>query len=307
MNISVVLPTYNPNISRIQQCLNSLKVQTIDHSKWELIIVDNNSNNGITDSLDISWSKNNVIVKEPKQGLTFSRIRGFKQAKNEIIVMVDDDNILSPDYLEAVIDIFSSNQGVGAAGGKIIGKFDGFEPDEWTKQFWDMLAIRNFGEAAILSEPLLENEYPHCSPVGAGMAFRKELANIYIDIVTNEQTVTTDRIGTSLSSGGDCEIVINILKQGYSVGYFPELELQHIIPSSRLTANYLSRLNYDSSKSWIKLLLRYNLSTYKKIPAYTVGLRKLRAWIRSKAWASKVNYIKWKGYCGLFDGMANKN
>jgi len=54
-------------------------------------------------------------------------------------------------------------------------------------------------------------------------------------------------------------------------------------------------------------LLKYSLSHYKKIPDYTVGPRKLKSWLTARAWASKINYIKWKGYCGIFDGLANKN
>ena len=307
MDISVILPTYNPNTSVINACLNALKAQTLDHKNWELIIVDNNSTNGVPELLDVSWHTNNRLVKEPKQGLTFSRICGFKQAKGDVVIMVDDDNILAPGYLQSVINFFDKNTQAGAIGGKITGKFDGFVPEEWTKQFWGMLAVRDFGEQHIISEPALTNTYPDCAPVGAGMAVRSNLLQAYISTISNQKNVTTDRTGNSLSSGGDNEIVIAVLKQGYSVAYLPELELQHIIPSSRLTVDYLARLNYDSSKSWVRLLLKYSLSHYKKIPDYTVGPRKLKSWLTAKAWASKINYIKWKGYCGIFDGLANKN
>jgi glycosyltransferase involved in cell wall biosynthesis len=308
MTISVIIPTYNPQASVINQTLDGLKAQTLESSKWQLIIVDNNSTNRVLDELDIRWHPNAAIVKETKQGLTYSRLCGFRHAKSDIVIMVDDDNILAPDYLEQVIIIFKEHKQLGALGGRIDGKFDDFIPEDWTTQFWSMLAIRDFGDQPIMSETRLSNDYPDCSPVGAGMAVRRLLLNAYVYVVNNNKIqVVTDRTANSLSSGGDNEIVINVLKQGYAVGYFPELSLQHIIPQSRLTVKYLSRLNYDSSKSWVKLLLSYKLSSYKKIPVYTVGLRKLKSWFTARAYASQLNYIKWKGYCGMFDGLADSN
>jgi len=306
MNISVIIPTYNPDLSNINEALNSLKAQTFDRSNWELIVVDNNSTNGVPDALDLSWHVNSSIIKEPQQGLTHSRICGINHAKGNVIVMVDDDNILAPDYLQIVLTCFNENADLGAAGGIIEGKFNGFTPQGWTKQFWGMLAIRNQGDEAIVSAPLLSNNYPDFAPVGAGMAVRKALLDIYIESISYKGTIITDRTGDSLSSGGDNEIIINVLKQGYSIAYFPGLLLQHIIPASRLTVDYLSRLNYESSKSWVRLLLKYNLCPWDIIPHWSVSLRKLKAWFNFKAWASQVNYIKWKGACGVFDGLAYK-
>jgi len=307
MDISVIIPTYNPDAANITEGLNSLKTQTLNQSNWELIVVDNNSTNGVLGDLNLSWHSSSSIIKESRQGLTYSRLCGINYAKGNIIVMVDDDNILATDYLQVVLNCFNEHPSLGAAGGKIEGKFNAFIPPDWTKQFWGMLAIRDLGDEAIISEPsLLLNNYPDFAPVGAGMAVRKNLLNTYIKNITDNSTIITDRTGDSLSSGGDNEIVINVLKQGYSVTYFPELLLKHIIPESRLTADYLSRLNYESSKSWIRLLLKHNICPWNPIPRWSVGLRKLKSWLSFKAWASQVNHIKWRGSCGVFDGLARK-
>ena len=302
----MIIPTYNPNLLIINDALRALKAQTLEQSNWELIVVDNNSTNNVPDALDLSWHVNSSIIKETSQGLTYSRICGINHAKANIIVMVDDDNILAADYLQIVLNCFNVNPSLGAVGGKIEGKFNGFTPHEWTKQFWGMLAIRNLGDEAIISAPCLSNTYPDFAPIGAGMAVRKELLDAYIEAVTDKNTIITDRTGNSLSSGGDNEIIINILKQGYSVAYFPSLLLQHIIPASRLTVDYLSRLNYESSKSWVKLLLKHNLCPWHIIPHWSVNLRKIKAWFTFKAWSSRVNYIKWQGSRGVFDGLVYK-
>jgi glycosyltransferase involved in cell wall biosynthesis len=304
--ISVIIPTYNPAPAIITETLNSLKAQTLDHYNWELLIIDNNSTNDVPSTLNLSWHPNAAVIKELKQGLTYGRICGFSHAKGDIVIMVDDDNVLTPDYLQLVQSHFNDNLKLGAAGGKIDGKFNGFTPDEWTRQFWEMLAIRNLGDKPLISDASFSKKYPVFAPVGAGMAIRKELLTAYIDTINNQNSVITDRIGNSLSSGGDNEIVINVLKQNFAVGYFPDLVMQHIIPASRFTFSYLARLNYASSKSWITLLLNYDMCPWERVSRYSIGLRKLKAWVAHKAWKGNAEYIKWQGACGTFEGLSTK-
>ncbi len=220
--------------------------------------------------------------------------------------MVDDDNILAHDYLQAMSAHFKANPQIGSIGGKITGLFNNYAPEKWTEEFWSMLALRDYGNEPIISEPQLLSKYPTFSPVGAGMGVRRHLFSAYINEITKSGNQITDRSGGSLSSGGDNEINIQVLKQGFSVAYFPDLLLQHIIPPARLTKNYLARLNYESSISWIRLLLKYGICPWPAIPPYTVFLRKIKAWIKYKPWSSNANYIKWKGACGTFKALAIK-
>jgi glycosyltransferase involved in cell wall biosynthesis len=307
LELSVIIPTYNPDSNNLNATINGLRGQTLDLDKWELIIIDNNSTNGVLATLDITWHPNSSIIKEPKQGLTYSRIAGITPATGNVVVMVDDDNILSPDYLENMSVHFKVNPQIGSIGGKIMGFFNNYTPKKWTEQFWPMLAIRNYGNEPIISEPQLTTKYPPFSPVGAGMGVTRPLFSAYINEITKSGNQITDRSGGSLSSGGDNEINIQVLKQGFSVAFFPDLVLQHIIPPVRLTRNYLGRLNYESSISWIRLLLKYGICPWPVIPPYTVLLRKMKAWLKYKAWASDTGYIKWKGACGIFEALADKN
>lgn len=302
--LSVIIPTYNPDSYNLSATIRGLRNQTLGLNKWELIIIDNNSTNGVLDALDISWHPNSIIIKELKQGLTYSRIAGINHAKGDIVVMVDDDNILSPNYLETMSAHFKTNPQIGSIGGKITGLFNNHTPEKWTEEFWNMLALHDYGNEPIISEAKLSDKYPNCSPVGAGMGVRRKLFSAYIDEITKNANQITDRSGSSLSSGGDNEINIQVLKQGFSVAYFPDLVLQHIIPASRLTKHYLARLNYESSISWIRLLLKYNICNWPIIKPYTVLPRKIKAWINYKPWSSNANYIKWKGACGTFEALA---
>ena len=41
--LSVIIPTHNPKWNYLRQVLEALAAQTLDHSQWELVIVDNAS------------------------------------------------------------------------------------------------------------------------------------------------------------------------------------------------------------------------------------------------------------------------
>lgn len=301
MDISVIIPTYNPDISRLNLVLDCLRRQTLPLASWELIVVDNNSACSLSALIDVSWHPYSTVIREEKQGLTYARVSGFLAAKGSIIVLVDDDNLLEDRYLCNTLNVFTAEPGLGAAGGKIVPMFNGIPPG-WLKQFYGNLALRDFGETTIINS--WSSVYPATAPVGAGLALRSAALPRYIEKVSTRQVLVQDRTGDSLSSGGDNDIVLELLKTGWTVGYFPALCLTHIIPEERWQVDYLKRLIRETNKSWIRLLQSHQICPWKKISRWTVPLRMLKAWFTYKAWKSDANSINWQGACGTFEGLS---
>ena len=302
MFISVIIPTYNPNLQRLDQTLTALKYQLLPYNFWELLVIDNNSSTNFADKIGLSWHPDSKVIAEPAQGLTYARLKGFSAAKGDIIVMVDDDNILQPDYLQQVTDIFTSDPKLGAAGGKSLPLFE-TAPPVWLKEFYGNLALRDLGDEIVINK--WDDKYPEFAPIGAGMAIRKTALSSYIDKINTKSTIISDRKGDSLASGGDNDIVIEISRSGWVTGYFPSLSLQHIISAERMQPNYLARLVNNTNKSWVQLLESHHINPWKKIAAWTAPLRKLKAWFTYKAWQSDLNHTRWRGACGIFDGLAS--
>ncbi len=299
MYISVIIPTYNPDSDRLHKTLMALKGQTLPLSEWQLILVNNNST--IEIKADISWHPEAKMVFEPMQGLTNARVKGFKEARGDIILMVDDDNTLSRDYLKNVVGIFMAHPKIGAIGGKSLPLFE-IEPPDWLNHFYGNLALRDLGNNIIIDS--WQHQYPSAAPIGAGMAFRKSAIVSYINAFEQGNLVATDRTGRGLTSGGDNEIIISILRSGWLTGYFPDLVLHHLIPKERTNVDYLARLSHDINLSWVRLLDRYGINPWKKFNKQTLKLRKIKAFIQHRAWAHSMNYIKWRAACGLLEGLA---
>jgi glycosyltransferase involved in cell wall biosynthesis len=305
--ISVIVPSHNPDPARLRATLAGLRAQTLSPECWETLLVDNVSDRWPSlDDRDLP--PNSKIVRESALGLSSARRAGFRAARAPLAVLVDDDNVLAPDYLENVLTIFATYPKVGVAGGRTLPGFSA-PPPAWTKEFHGLLALRDLGENEIISVGLrpagsTRNEYPLFAPFGAGMALRREAWTAWIDS-RHGVRAPSDRLGTNLSSSGDNDIVLCAMRSGWEAGYFPQLQLTHLIPPERLEPGYLARLNRGVQQSWIQVLSLHDACPWPPLSRLGAAFRKARAWCRHRPWTSPAARIRWQGACGHFDGRVS--
>lgn len=298
--LTVIIPTHNPDSGRLARTLRGLEAQTLPAAQWETVLVDNAS----TTPVEPVSLINLRIIREPQLGLSAARRRGLAEARGEFAVLVDDDNVLAPDYLATVLALFESHPRVGALGGKSIPEFE-TPPPNWAREFFGLLALRDLGEQPLFSAGLRParantNEYPAFAPIGAGMALRRAAWSAWL--YAGPATGVSDRRGGALTSGGDNDIVLAAMRAGWEVGYFPGLSLVHLIPAARLEAGYLARLNHGIQKSWMQVLARHDANPWPPLTATGAALRQARAWFTHRAWSSPAARIRWRGACGHFEG-----
>ena len=307
MELTVIIPTHNPDRARLRRTLRGLQAQTLSGSRWETVLVDNASSPAVTPADYAGEAPSNLrLASEPQLGLTAARRRGFADAKGAFAVLVDDDNVLAPDYLERVIALFTANPRIGLIGGKSMPEFDA-EPPEWSREFFGLLALRDLGAAKLISQGLRpthasRDEYPAFAPIGAGMAMRHAAWVAWLGAAANRNTTLSDRRGGELTSSGDNDIVLCAMRAGWEVGYFPELSLTHLIPRGRLEAEYLARLNRGIQKSWMQVLTLHSANPWPPLSATGARLRQAKAWLVHRPWASPAARIRWQGACGHFEG-----
>jgi hypothetical protein len=167
--------------------------------------------------------------------------------------------------------------------------------------------LRDLGGTSIISNGLRprgtkHNEYPLFAPLGAGMALRRAAWTAWIELCLTRQTSPNDRHGSELTSSGDNDIILALMRTGWEVGYFPELSLTHLIPPTRLEADYLARLNRGIQKSWQQVLAMHDASPWPPLSRLGAALRKIKAWFSCKPWLSPAARVRWQGTCGHFDG-----
>ena len=237
-SISVILCTYNPRRDYLAATIGGLREQTLPTDHWEFLLIDNASDPPHRPNVDLSWHFGVRIIREEQLGLTPARLRGIRESKGDLLVFVDDDNVLDPDYLETALRIAEGKPFLGSWSGQCRPVFEE-EPPEWTRRYWGNLVIREFEQDCWSNLPRLADTMP----CGAGMCVRSEVAMRYLELhETRKRAVQLDRAGGSLLSGGDNDLAACACDVGLGVGIVTALRLQHLIPPVRLTADYLARL-----------------------------------------------------------------
>ena len=251
--VSVITCTHNPRRHYIERVLQALHKQTLSTEVWEYLLIDNASDQFLSEEIDLSWHPNSRHIREEQLGLTPARLRGIKEAVAETLVFVDDDNVLDPDYLEVTLTISKDLSMIGAWGGQVIPELEE-EPPEWIKpdlkNYLYSLACREF-ERNQWSNLIHQHE---TTPCGAGLCVRKIVAQKYAELVHNDpRRADLDRKGQILSSCGDSDLAYTACDIGLGTGQFTSLKVTHLIPPSRLEEDYLLRLCEGLSNSGIIL------------------------------------------------------
>jgi glycosyltransferase involved in cell wall biosynthesis len=244
MKISVIICTHNPRLEYLSRTLEALRSQSLEYADWEVLLIDNGSYEPLASRVDLSWHPLGRHIREEELGLTPARLRGIAQAKGDLLIFVDDDNVLRCDYLEIALRISVSHPYLGAFGGSIEAEFE-VEPDPRFQSLLHGLTIRR------VTETKWANFGNRCIPYGAGLCILAKVAQTYAANASgSEIRRCLDRRGSSLAGGGDLDLAMTSYDLGMGVGLFGELVVMHLIDKRRLSPRYLHRIcvegNYSS-------------------------------------------------------------
>ena len=254
--LSVIICTNNPRPAYFVQVLEALRQQSLDQQQWELVIIDNASSPPVAGNWDLSWHACARQIRDDRVGLTNARLRGISESSGEALVFVDDDNVLAPDYLEQCTKIRERMPCLGAYGAARIEPAFERQPPAKLARFVPLLAVRNSGVDRWSNDPLDSN----CTPYGAGLVVKRDVAEKYLREVSRcAVRRNLDRTADSLLSGGDLDFSFVACEMSYGIGIFQVLRLTHLIPETRLTIRYLTKLMYGHQYSRTLLIASHNL------------------------------------------------
>ena len=104
----MVVPTYQ-GLHHLASFLPSLREQTLAH---EVIVVDNASTDGTGDFLRERWPHVRVISLEENRGFGKAANAGVEAARSEIVVLLNNDIVCTPTFLERLVAALDPGHGV---------------------------------------------------------------------------------------------------------------------------------------------------------------------------------------------------
>ena len=260
--ISVIVCTHNPRTDYLLRTLEALRQQSLPVSQWELLLIDNASDEPLARRFDLSWHPHARHVAEGELGLTPARLCGIAEARGDLLVFVDDDNILATDYLGRAATIRDAYPYVRVFGaGALQPEFEA-EPEPDVRPWLGMLALRTVPRTMWTNNA---TDYS-CLPYGAGLCVTRTIAALYSELVRQLGTSKIlDRSGENLFCGGDDLFSWLSARKNTAFGIFPELRVTHLISAARVQREYFLRLVREHRFS--HAVLRYLLDGTKPRPA----------------------------------------
>lgn len=102
--VSVIMPTYNRK-HIIKNAIDSVLNQT--YTNFELLIIDDGSEDNTIGLLNsIKDDRVRILTNKRNHGSSFSRNKGLRHAKGNIIMYLDSDNTWDSEYIETMIGAF---------------------------------------------------------------------------------------------------------------------------------------------------------------------------------------------------------
>lgn len=236
--VSVVICCYN-SADRLPRTLTHLAAQRVSEKlPWEVIVIDNASQDKTGEVALKIWDGVGTapirVIEEPRSGQAFARNRGLAEAEYDFVSFVDDDNWVSPDWIELVWQVMKSHPQVGACGGFSEAVCE-VEAPTWFEQHKASYAIgpENIQPGDVTNSPGWL--------WGAGLTIRKSAWQqlVFKGFFPQLQ----GRQPGKLSCGDDSELCFALRLAGWSLWYEPRLRFQHFLQAPRLKWAYLRRLH----------------------------------------------------------------
>lgn len=251
MVLSIIICTYN-RCKFLEKCINSIINQINEQNDIEIIIVDNNSNDG-TKKLIENYNINFINYHlETNQGLSFARNKGIKESKGKYLAFVDDDATINKNWLESLLKHINKKSHNHIYGGPIYPNFEIDCPEWIDKEYFKRIFKKTDG--------YLNNLVAQDGFSGGNMCIPKSVFEKIGFFNTN-----LGMIGNELGLGEESELFFRIYNKLDNIKLYNinEMSINHFEAKFKLEKQYLKkRIKLSSTQFTNRLLKKNNFKSY---------------------------------------------
>ncbi|MBU1125977.1 MAG: glycosyltransferase family 2 protein [Candidatus Omnitrophica bacterium] len=117
LSFSVAISTFNRN-DDLERCLDSLSQQTF--SDFEVVVSNGGEPEGVRRTVSKFKDLRITVVDQKRKGIVEGRNLGWIHAKGDVVCLIDDDLVVSPQWLTQIRETFLSDERIGGVSGPTI-------------------------------------------------------------------------------------------------------------------------------------------------------------------------------------------
>jgi glycosyltransferase involved in cell wall biosynthesis len=236
--ISVVICTYN-RCESLAVTLGALERMCISPElTWELLVVDNHSSDQTATTVR-SFTKHGTALPlkyifEPSPGLSHARNRGVRESQGTIIAFLDDDVIVSPEWLIEVRKAFQLYDPICIGGRVLLGEKRP-RPTWWHHAYDGAVGEFDRGTSTIVYE---QHDRGRIG-IGANMIFMRVAFSGY-GLFRTDMGKTPNQLNT----GEETDLVERLRRGREMIVYYPGALVYHCPSAERFSKRYLRQHFY---------------------------------------------------------------
>lgn len=257
--LSIVIPTKN-RAELLRRTLKSIEKQPADQNIFEVIVIDNGSTD---DTKDVAKKyqekiKNYRYIYDARPGLHVGRNRGLLESRGDIIGYLDDDVILFPNWINAVLEAFEDERVMYVEGSVVP-----YDMSLLTREFRDrhetrrgsfhyIYSISCFWENGISEDDMRVHSAPPGTFFGANSAYRKSVLcackGFHPDGMPNYLLM--------YRGDGENYVTKYLLENKMKVMYYAQASVYHMIDANRVSDTYIHYMYFRNGISSMYTCLR---------------------------------------------------
>lgn len=259
MDLSIIIVNYK-STKKTLVCLESIYNSKLDNLSYEVLVVDNDSKDGVETDVKSKYPQVKFIQSGKNLGMGQGNNLGINHSRGNVLVCLNADTILKPNCILTLYDYIMRHSEVGIVAPKLLNtdgtlqyscfrEYNLFTPlyrrtflGRFNKKHLDRFLMKDFDHNAIREVAWV---------MGSCLVARKE--------VINKVGMFDDAFFMYFE---DTDLCRRMRARGYKVMYNPNAELVHdhgrgSAKEKWYIAPFKSKLAREHIKSWIKYFIKW--------------------------------------------------